>query len=504
MRSTRVLLILGNQLFPIESLPPPEGLCVFMAEDVELCTYFRFHKHKIVLFLSAMRAYAAQLRQAGYHVDYVEIDDESKAMLSYEQKLADRLMFHKASQLVHFEIEDKFFETRISAVAAKLQTQRLELLSPMFLTSRLDFNAYLKRIKKPFMKTFYEWRRRELDILMNQDGTPFGGKFSFDEANRSRIPESVQVPPIKKIKQDPHVAIVAKIVARRFADHPGEIQGFWLPVTREQASDWLDDFLARRLADFGPYEDALTARDDLIFHSALAPALNMGLLTPAEVVSRALSHCERHNIPLNSLEGFLRQVIGWREFVRGIYRNFSESQDTMNFFGHSRRLAQPWYVGDTGIAPLDDAIKKTIRLGWAHHIERLMVINGLMLLAGIDPREVHRWFMEMYVDSSDWVMGPNVYGMGQFSDGGIFATKPYICGSNYILKMSDYKKGPWCDEWDGLYWRFVAEKAPFLKKNPRLSMMVAMWDKKTATQKRQLLAAADRFISRNCFEASQC
>ena len=191
-----------------------------------------------------------------------------------------------------------------------------------------------------------------------------------------------------------------------------------------------------------------------------------------------MRHHQRSAVPLNSLEGFIRQVIGWREFVRGIYHHFGEEQASANFFGHGSHLTDHWYEGTTGIAPLDYVIKKTQRWGWAHHIERLMGLGNLMLLLEINPNSVYKWFMELFIDSYDWVMVPNVYGMSQFSDGGLLATKPYISGSNYILKMSDYKRGDWCNVWDALYWRFINKNRSFFKKNPRMNMMVSMYDKK--------------------------
>jgi deoxyribodipyrimidine photolyase-related protein len=304
------------------------------------------------------------------------------------------------------------------------------------------------------------------------------------------------VPGLPKIKSSNHLSGVSKLVEQLFEGHPGHAKDFWLPTTRVEASGWLDDFLVKKFEHFGEFEDAIHPDEFSVFHSVLSPVINLGLLTPNEVVKRTLRFAKENKTPMNSLEGFIRQVIGWREFVRGIYQNFSEKQDSENFFKHEGKLSKVWYTGQTGIVPLDDSIKKTIKFGYAHHIERLMVIGCLMLLSQVHPREAHRWFMEMYVDSSDWVMGPNVYGMSQFSDGGIFATKPYICGSNYILKMSSYKKGPWCEVWDGLYWKFVSEKFQFLAKNPRLSMMVAMWGKKSKSEQKALLSAADGFIQR--------
>ncbi len=472
-----------------------------MAEDHELCSYFRFHKQKIVLFLAAMRSYADGLRDAGYQVHYDALSEENSRAQSFVRKFEDFLKSVHCVELITYEIEDKFMESLVNGLASRLNLRHTVLKSPMFLTSRDEFKDYLKRAKKPFMKTFYEERRRHLDILMNPDGTPYGGKFSFDADNRERLPREIKLPGIRQVRQEAHVHDVQGLVSRLFAKHPGSAEGFWLPVTYKESLEWLDHFLTMRFHSFGLYEDAITSREPFLFHSVLSPLMNLGLLTPEEVASRTLDYARKNKVPHNSVEGFVRQVIGWREFVRGIYQNFSERQDEANFFGHTRKLANTWYEGTTGILPLDDAIKKTVKFGWAHHIERLMIINCVMLLAQVDPREVHRWFMEMYVDSSDWVMGPNVYGMGQFSDGGIFATKPYICGSNYIVKMSDYKKGPWCDEWDGLYWKFVAEKFQFLSKNPRLSMMIAMWSKKTSAQKETLLGLADRFIARNTVAA---
>ncbi len=489
-----VLLIMGNQLFPLEHLPTPASAVVFMAEDRELCTYCRFHKHKIILFLTAMRSYADELRRAGFEVFYSKLDDAQVANKKYEEKLADQLAARPNASVISFEIEDKFMEVRIKKLSERLGRNHRVIKSPMFLTSRDEFQVYLKGQKKPFMKTFYERQRKGLGILIDKDGKPIGGKWSFDEDNRSRLDPDIDVPGLPKIKASDHLSAVSKLVDNLFADHPGEAKDFWLATTRSEAIKWLDDFLSKKFEHFGEFEDAIAPSEFSLFHSVLSPVINLGLLTPDDVVKRTLKYAKEHKTPMNSLEGFIRQVIGWREFVRGIYQNFSEKQDVDNFFKHDRKLSPVWYTGQTGVIPLDDALTKTLKFGYAHHIERLMVIGCLMLLSQVHPREVHRWFMEMYVDSSDWVMGPNVYGMSQFSDGGIFATKPYICGSNYILKMSNYKKGPWCEVWDGLYWKFVSEKFQFLGKNPRLSMMVAMWGKKSKSEQKSLLVAADGFI----------
>jgi deoxyribodipyrimidine photolyase-related protein len=292
-----------------------------------------------------------------------------------------------------------------------------------------------------------------------------------------------------------HEKGVIELVRREFKDHPGDAGEFCWPTTRSQAREWLDDFVANRLDSFGPFEDAISSRSVTVFHSVLSPCLNLGLLTPREVIDAALTRIDE--VPMQSLEGFVRQVIGWREFVRGVYRKFSEQQDATNFWSHEREMAPSWHDGTTGILPLDDAIGTAQRLGWTHHIPRLMVLGNLMTLCEIRPSSAHRWFMEMFVDSSEWVMGPNVYGMGLFSDGGIFATKPYICGSNYLLKMSDYKKDSWCEIVDGLYWRFIDKHREFFSGNPRLALMPTALDRLDSERRTRIFLAAEAFLEQH-------
>lgn len=492
------LLVLGNQLFAPSLLREAMGtgpITVFMREDHELCTYFRFHKHKIVFFLAAMRTYAEELENSNIKVHYENLSDQKT---NYEAHLTEWLKREKVKQLTFFEIEDKFFEERIFDLLKRLGIAAEVLPSPMFLTSRDQFADYSKKTKHPFMKTFYEKQRRTLKILVNSKGEPTGGAWSFDQDNRKPLPKDVNPPSaLIALKTNRHVQNVQVLCEKRFSDHPGSADKFWLPVDRVGARAWLTKFLHERLSDFGPFEDAIPASSDFVYHSSLTPFLNTGLLTPEEVLQTTLKHAASTKIPLNSLEGFVRQIIGWREFIRGIYRHHSETQDTRNFWNHHKKLAPKiWYDGSTGIPPLDHAIRKTVRYAYAHHIERLMVIGNLMLLLEVEPKEAHRWFMEMFIDSSDWVMGPNVYGMALFSDGGIFATKPYICGSNYYRKMGGYASGEWCDGVDGLYWSFIEKHRDFFLKNPRLSMMARSVEKMDTKKKARIYAAADELRRR--------
>jgi deoxyribodipyrimidine photolyase-related protein len=490
-------LILGNQLFPEHLSKSNRPALVFMAEDHGLCTHFKYHKHKLILFLASMRRFSQELTELGAKVHYDALSEGNKH-LSYENKLEAFLKKNHVNSLICYEIEDKFMEKRLVDFCRKKKIDLEIKQSPMFLTNRQEFKDYLGSSKKPFMKTFYEKQRKRLNILVNKNGTPMGGKWSFDTENRKKLPSDLDIPLLPSIKPNETVKQVQALIDSLFSDHPGNSHNFWLPTSRKEALAWLDAFVKQRLCFFGDYEDAMVEGSDFVFHSVLTPVLNLGLITPQEIIHFTLKEAQKRKIPINSLEGFIRQVIGWREFIRGIYQNFSEEQDTRNFWNHKRQLSPSWYKGNTGIPPLDQAISKTVRLGYAHHIERLMVLGNFMLLCEVSPQEAHRWFMEMFVDSSDWVMGPNVYGMALFSDGGIFSTKPYFCGSNYLLKMSDHKKGPWCDIVDGLFWSFIKKHHSFFLKNPRLGMMARALDKIKPDRLAHITEQADHFKNKFC------
>ena len=252
--------------------------------------------------------------------------------------------------------------------------------------------------------------------------------------------------------------------------------------------------MKNRFHDFGPYEDAVVKDERVLNHSLLSPLINSGLLSPKFIINESIRFYKKYNIPLNSCEGFIRQIIGWREFIRGVYEIKGSYERTHNFWNFSRKIPESFYNGTTGIEPVDDSIKKVIKSAYSHHIERLMVIGNFMLLCEFDPDEVYRWFMELYIDAYDWVMVPNVYGMSQFADGGLMSTKPYISGSSYILKMSDYKKGKWCEVWDGLFWNFMNKQREFFVKNPRMRMLISSFDKMDESKRNIHLENAESFL----------
>lgn len=491
------LLVLGDQLFPLENLKNLDFDSIIMIEDLSLCTHFKYHKHKIVFFLSAMRHYRDQLIEQGYTVDYLSAES-SDFEIDYELKLEMFLVKGQIEKIKCFEIQDSFFRVRIKDFVKKNGIDIEEIRSPMFLCPPEEFKEYLSDYRKPFMKTFYEGERKRLGILLDKDGKPEGGSWSYDSENRHKLKKGVELPDFTPAIPDEVTSEVMLFVESAFKDHPGSVENFWIPVTTADAKKWLEVFLHERLHLFGDYQDAITDRAPFLFHSLISPLLNSGLLTPDFVCDEILKkyNKNKNTVHLNSVEGIIRQIIGWREFVRGIYQNFEDVESTINFWNHKRKLTRDWYTGDTQIPVLDYAIKKAEKWGYNHHIERLMVVSNMMLLCEIDPKEVHRWFMEMFVDSADWVMGPNVYGMGQFSDGGIFATKPYICGSNYYLKMSDFKKGDWCEVVDGLYWRFIDKNVDFYKSNPRMGMMVKLLEKMDPKRKEKIISKANDFIKK--------
>ncbi len=492
-----VFLLPANHLYAPVHLKAHRGTPIVMAEDAALCTRYPYHKQKLALALSAMREHAQALGKAGHEVRYAPLSAET-TMLGH---LAEVAHATEAKVLLTFAVTDHGLRKRLADFAVAEQLEWREVADPGFLTSKREFEEFAAGKKTVRMADFYRLQRRRLDLLLDANGDPLGGRWSFDEMNRKKVPKSQALPLLPAVSHGELSRAVICEVEDRFAGHPGEAASLWLPTTRRGALAWLSRFLEERLVGFGTYEDAMTERSVTLFHSTLSPLLNLGLLTPAEVLARTLEFADGRNVPLNDLEGFVRQLVGWREFVRGVYDNYPDMGQS-NVRGHTRRLSRHWHDGDTGLAPLDLAIANHKAWGWSHHIERLMVLSNLMNLCGIHPREVYDYFMTHYVDAYPWVMAPNVFGMGMTSDGGVFATKPYICGANYMLKMSDYARGPWCDVVDGLYWRFIETNRDELRRNPRLAAMASGVDRLSAERRGRIFPAAEEFIRRCTVEGA--
>ena len=371
-----------------------------------------------------------------------------------------------------------------------------------FISTSEDFTDWASDKKTRIQEYYYRWLRKKYKIFMLENGKPVGDKWNFDKENRkgisqlkTEIPERIQLKP-DKITFDAMVD-----VEECFPESPGSLENFNWATTHKEAEDILDDFLDRYFENYGSFQDAINKDNTFMFHSLLSPYLNAGLIDPKECIEKAENkyYESKGKIPINSVEGFIRQILGWREFIKGVYWENMPQYKNLNFWSHKLKLNSNWYKGTTGIPPLDDAIKESNDYGYTHHINRLMIISNMMNLTGVNPNEMYRWFMEMYIDSYDWVMVPNVYGMGSFADGGIFATKPYICGSSYMLRMSNYKKGEWCDIVDGLYWRFIENNIKFFESNPRLAIMTRSLAKMDSERKKTIFKKAELFIEQNSF-----
>jgi deoxyribodipyrimidine photolyase-related protein len=492
--SKSLFIILSHQLFPLEHLKGHEQDLFFMAEDREHCSSFHFHKHKIVFHLSTMRHYAKSLKHRDFNLVYFELD-ETKG-LSYEKILNKVMKEGSLQKITAFEIEDKSKEAKIISFCEKNGYELEFKKSPGFFVTREEFKTQLSGTKTPQFRNFYETQRRQHKILMEGPDKPLGGRYSIDDEERLKWTKKVG-PKIPASVHDEIDTAVIQLVDREYPENIGQALTFWYPTSRESALATFKDFCAYRLAEYGPYEDALCPHEDFLFHSVLAPLLNVGLLTPDEVVEGALKESKEHPVPLQSLEGFVRQILGWREYTRGIYQNFGPEQERTNFWKHQRIMNENWRKGRTGVPPLDDSIQKAVRLSYNHHVERLTVLANMMNLAELNPQEVYRWFSEMHTDSSPWATGPNVFGMGLHADGGIFAQQVYVCSSSYWLKISNYPKESWTEEVDGLYWRFIDKHRDFFSKNSKLYVMTKNLEKLTPERQEVLWRAADAFLARN-------
>ncbi len=490
----RLLVLFGNQLFANDCIAQTDPHAIFMAESGHMCRRYPAHSQKLVLVLSAMRSKADRLCEAGHRVFYTKLEEAGDR--SFSALLAAHLSEHPYDELVHFETESPSMEARLESLCAGRGIVRRAFESPMFVTNHATFEEYRKSHKRLFMADFYRWQRKRMGILVDSKGNPLGGKWSYDEENRKKLPKGLVPPPLPKPSWTGHTRDVVELVKKTFAEHPGDPSEFWLPTTEQGAEAALRAFLDERFELFGDYEDALSKEHPFLFHSVLSALLNHGLLTPRRVLDLVLQKAESDGVRTNSLEGFVRQVIGWREFVRGVWHTLPQGHWEQNFWNHHARLTKHWYEGTTDIPPLDDAIRRARARGYNHHIERLMVLGNMMLLCRVEPSEAYSWFMEMFIDSADWVMAPNVYGMALFSEGGAFTTKPYICASSYLRKMGDYPKGEWCEVVDGLYWSFVRDHRAFFEKNPRSKMMTRTLDRLDDARKTRIFELADAFIGR--------
>ncbi|HVM86815.1 MAG TPA: cryptochrome/photolyase family protein [Puia sp.] len=485
-------IIFPHQLFEdISTLQ--KNAQIYLVEEWLFFKQYKFHKQKIAFHRAGMKFYEHFLASNGFKLNYIEAEDENSDI----RKLIKNLSVQNFSRIIYRDTTDNWLEKRIAKTCTECKIEVEKLSSLLFLNTGTDIENYFSGKKKYFQTDFYKQQRTRRKILIDNNGIPAGGKWSFDEENRKKYPKDKTAPTVLFPEANTFYKEAFLYTEKYFSNHYGELNApVQYPCTHEESRVWLNQFLKKRFSGFGLYEDAIVSNENFLHHSLLSPLINVGLITPAEIIDEAIQFASKNNIPINSLEGFIRQLIGWREFVHGVYQMKGTEERTKNFWGFNRKIPSCFWNAATGILPVDMIIKKILSTGYCHHIERLMILGNFMLLCEFHPDEVYRWFMEMFIDSYDWVMVPNVYGMSQFADGGLMSTKPYISGSNYILKMSDFKKGEWQDIWDALFWHFIQKHETFFSSNLRLSMLVSSYHKMPDEKKKKHLHIAKSFFAK--------
>jgi deoxyribodipyrimidine photolyase-related protein len=498
-------VVLGDQLShglsALADLDPVRDTVLLM-EVVEEATYVAHHPQKIVLVLAAMRHFAEELRAQRIAVDYVALDAPGNTG-SLAGEVARAAARHASRRIVATEpgewrvLEDMRGWADRTGLPVEIRDDT------RFYASRERFVRFARGRRVWRMEHFYREMRRELGVLLVAGG-PAGGEWNYDAANRKRLPRGLELPARARFAPDPITREVMSLVAGRFGGHFGSLADFGWPVTRAEALRALADFLAAGLPRFGDYQDAMRSGAPFLFHSLLAPALNLGLLSPREVCEAAESAWRAGAAPLNAVEGFIRQILGWREYVRGVYWTLMPDYADLNVLGASRPLPAFYWTAETPMQCMQDVVRSTERHAYSHHIQRLMVTGNFALLAGIAPREIERWYLAVYADAFEWVEMPNTLGMAVFADGGRMASKPYAASGAYLDRMSDFcsrcafdvreKSGPRACPFNYLYWAFLLRNEKALRANPRLAMPYRTLEAWTAERRAAVLREADAFL----------
>lgn len=499
-------LVLGDQLSrSLSSIRDIDRATdvVLMAELSDEASYVPHHKKKLVFVLSAMRHFAAALADDGITVDYTRLDD-SDAPASFTEALERAIARHRPDRVIVTEPGEWRVLQMMEAWRDTLDIPVEIRGDDRFFCSHDRFAAWAKGRKSLRMEYFYREMRRETGLLMTAAGEPEGGAWNYDAENREALSGGEDIPARRTFTPDPVTEDVIRLVETRFGHHFGDIDPFWLAVTRDDALAALDHFITDCLPDFGRYQDAMKEGAPFLFHALISPYLNIGLLDPRAVCDAAVAAYRRGAAPLNAVEGFVRQILGWREFVRGVYWLKMPDYAETNALAATRPLPDFYWTGETDMNCLRQAITETRQNAYAHHIQRLMVTGNFALLAGLDPKQVEAWYLLVYADAYEWVELPNTHGMALFADGGVFASKPYAASGAYINRMSDYckncrykvsvKTGPDACPFNTLYWHFLIENRPVLAGNPRMGMIYRTLDRMPAERVAAIEADAARVL----------
>ena len=502
MVAPRLILILGDQLSPdIAALRAGDITRdhVVMAEVMAEGTSVPHHPQKIVLILTAMRKFADELRSHGWRVLYSPLDDPANS-----QSIPGELLRRASETGAQSVLATQCGEWRLRGSLDDLPLPVTQLPDDRFICSETEFGAWAEDRKQLRMEYFYRDMRRKTDLMMDGD-KPAGGQWNFDHDNRKAAKSDLFRAQPLRFEPDQTTRDVIALVAIKFT-HFGTLDGFGWATTRAQALQVLDHFITHALPSFGDEQDAMLRGDPTLSHALISPYLNMGLLTPLEVCQAAQTAWAAGHVPINAAEGFIRQIIGWREYIRGIWALKGPDYISMNALDHTAPLPPLYWGAPTKMSCLSHAVEQTQRLAYAHHIQRLMVTGNFALLAGVDPAAVHEWYLSVYIDAYEWVEAPNTIGMSQFADGGVVGSKPYVSSGAYIDRMSDYcgtcaysvkeKTGEKACPFNLLYWHFLIRHRDRFKSNPRMGQMYHTWDKMDATHRTRVLAEADQFLRR--------
>ena len=490
MKDKNIGIVFPHQLFKTSEVLDKVNT-IILVEEFLFFSHYKFHKQKIAFHRASMKAYEAYLNHLKKTVIYIEATEERSDI----RKLISSLESEDIRSLHIIDPTDNWLEKRIRSAVKNTKLHWYD--NPLFINTKQELISFFKPTKKKFFQTsFYKNQRTQRNILVD-NGKPEGGKWTYDSDNRKKYPKGKIPPNIQFDAPSYYHKEATNYVTQNFSHHYGDLNDFIVyPIDFSSAEKWLEQFFEFRFHEFGVYEDAIVREEHFLNHSLLSPLINVGLLDPNDVIERAIEYAKKNDVPLNSTEGFVRQILGWREFIRGVYEVKGTEERTRNFWEFSRKIPASFYDGTTGVQPIDDVIKKVLKTGYAHHIERLMILGNFMVLCEFDPDDVYQWFMELFIDAYDWVMVPNVYGMSLFADGGLMSTKPYISSSNYIMKMSNYKKGDWQEIWDGLFWTFMDKHREFFLSNPRLGMLIRTFDKMKPETKAKHFTNAENFLNR--------
>ena len=499
----RLVLVLGDQLTEtLSALAQADKArdTVVMAEVADEAAYVRHHPKKIALIFAAMRKFAHALEQDGWTVAYTQLDDTDNAG-SIVGELLRRAAQTGASEVLATEPGEWRLIDKLKYAPLKVHL----LPDDRFLATHAEFEAWAEGRKALRMEDFYREMRRKTGLLMEGD-QPAGGKWNFDHDNRRAAPEDVTVDGPLRFDPDATTREVLELVQARFGDNFGALEPFWFATTRAEALQALDHFIANALPRFGDYQDAMLNENEFLYHAILSPYLNIGLLNVTEICEAAANAYAAGHAPINAAEGFIRQIIGWREYVRGIYFLEGPDYSARNILGHDRDL--PWFYwgGETRMNCVAKAVGQTRTQAYAHHIQRLMVTGNFALLAGIDPAQVHEWYLAVYADAFEWVEAPNTIGMSQLADGGVIASKPCVSSGAYINRMSDHckschysvsaKTGDTACPFNLLYWHFLDRHRDRFSNNPRMGNMYRTWDRMDADKRKTVLAEGDALLAR--------